>query len=155
MICTYLGWYGTGSEYYFPELWVSFKWRTAHTRGYTPCSSSVSGSIDCDDRANNWSRTWRRDLVIPRKVLLAHGHQWSLHFQIFENFKTQHFYGSKNYGFKYIKRYMQEEHTQKFLLKNTLYFSKYKKDKSLTKIYIILLLLYYYLLSEICLFYIS
>jgi hypothetical protein len=44
---------------------------------------------------------------------------------------------------------------QNVLLKNTLYFSKYKKDKFLTKRYIILLLLCYYLLSEICLFYIS
>jgi hypothetical protein len=44
---------------------------------------------------------------------------------------------------------------KKSLVKNTLYFSKYKKDKFLTKRYIILLLLYYYLLSEICLFYIS
>jgi hypothetical protein len=52
-------------------------------------------------------------LLKRRKVLLAHGHQRSLHFWIFENFKTQHFYGSKNYGFKYIERYMQEEHTQK------------------------------------------
>jgi hypothetical protein len=59
----------------------------------------------------------------------------------------------KNYGFKYIERYMQEEHTQKSPVKNTLYFRKYKKDKFLTKRYIILLLLYYYSLSEICLFY--
>jgi hypothetical protein len=44
---------------------------------------------------------------------------------------------------------------KKVLLKNTLYFKKYKKDKFLTKRYIILLLHYYYLLSEICLFYIS
>jgi hypothetical protein len=56
--------------------------------------------------------------------------------------------------YKYIERYMQEEHTQKVPLKNTLYFRKYKKDKFLTKRYIILLLLYYYSLSEICLFYI-
>jgi hypothetical protein len=41
---------------------------------------------------------------------------------------------------------------KKVPLKNTLYFRKYKKDKFLTKRYIILLLLYYYLLSEILLF---
>jgi hypothetical protein len=40
------------------------------------------------------------------------------------------------------------------MLKNTLYYMKYKKDKFLTKRYIILLLFCYYLLSEICLFYI-
>jgi hypothetical protein len=32
---------------------------------------------------------------------------------IFKNFKTLHLYVLKNYGFKYIERYMQEEHTQK------------------------------------------
>jgi hypothetical protein len=66
------------------------------------------------------------------------------HFQIFKNFKTQHFYSLKNYVFKYIERYIQEEYTQKSLIKNTLYFSKYKKYKFLIKRYIILLLLYYY-----------
>jgi hypothetical protein len=35
----------------------------------------------------------------------------------------------KNYGFKYIKRYIQEEHPEKKIqLKNTLYFRKYKRQ---------------------------
>jgi hypothetical protein len=67
----------------------------------------------------------------------------------------KHFYVSKNYGVKYIERYIQEEHTQKSPIKNTLYFWTYKKDKFLTKRYTIVLLFYYYLISEICLFYIS
>jgi hypothetical protein len=39
---------------------------------------------------------------------------------------------------------MQERHTQKIPVKKYLYFRKYKKDKFLTKRYIVLLLLYYY-----------
>jgi hypothetical protein len=43
--------------------------------------------------------------------------------------KILHFSVSKNYNVKYIKRYIQKEHTQKNLVKNTLYFRKYKKTK--------------------------
>jgi hypothetical protein len=41
---------------------------------------------------------------------------------------------------------------KKVLLKNTLYFWKYKKDKFLTEKYTIVLLFYYYLLLEIFFF---
>jgi hypothetical protein len=80
-------------------------------------------------------------LTWARKVSLVHRHQWSLHFYIFESFKTSHFYVSKNYSIKYIEIYIQEAHTQKKVsLKNTLYFEKYKKVKFLAKRYTILLL---------------
>jgi hypothetical protein len=55
---------------------------------------------------------------------------------------------------KYIEDIYGRSIREKVLLKNILYFRIYKKDKFLTKIYIILLLLYYYLPSKICLFYI-
>jgi hypothetical protein len=61
----------------------------------------------------------------------AHGHQCSYHFQNFENFKISHFYVFKNYGVKYIDRYIQKKCMQKNPIKNTLYFGRYKKDKFL------------------------
>jgi hypothetical protein len=52
----------------------------------------------------------------------AHGHQCSLQFQNFENFKISHFYGFKNYGIKYIDRYVQEECMQKSFVKKYIVF---------------------------------
>jgi hypothetical protein len=54
----------------------------------------------------------------------AHEHQCSLHFQNLEFFKISHFYISKNYGVKYINRYVQEECVRKSLVKKYVVFLK-------------------------------
>jgi hypothetical protein len=52
-------------------------------------------------------------------------------FRILKILKSHISISLKKYGIKYIDRYIFEERTQKVPLKNTLYFGKYKKDKSL------------------------
>jgi hypothetical protein len=71
------------------------------------------------------------DALRNKKRFDVHGHQCSLYFQNFENFKSYFFYVSKNYEDKYIDRYIHGECMQKSIVKNTLYFGKYKKDKFL------------------------
>jgi hypothetical protein len=48
-------------------------------------------------------------------------------FSFLNFFKTSHFYVYKNYGIKYVDRYVHQKRMQKRAVKNTLKFGKYKK----------------------------
>jgi hypothetical protein len=83
-------------------------------------SSSVSKfmtrtrEVSCCTR----NRSYGKKGVKREKGFRAHGYRCFLHFQIFENFKTSHFYVFKKYNVKYIDGYVHEEFTQTVAVKS-------------------------------------